>query len=342
MSVPSAAPPSRPLLPVLGRMALGLLLLATGGLTAWRGVSFSPTPGLGTVTTPLAISLDGPLPLDMAASATLRFEGDRGDLHLLPLPARSGDVLRGQATHRARNPLDLRVGRQGHTLDATIRLNVQSLDQDGVVVTGPRPLQHRLRVALTPRIPLTLNARTAGGDQTLDLRPLRVRALSVRSLGGNLNVTLPARAAGPLALVTSGGHIRVVAPGSARPEALRANTARGNVALDLRGAQLEALSVGSGSGQVRLTLPHRSARASVTTASGGITVTAGPGTVGNLDLRTQTGAVTLRVPRGLPVRVRFADRETLLRPPGLPQPTAPQLDVFVDAPSQNFTLEESP
>ncbi|ACO46500.1 hypothetical protein DEDE109153_07725 [Deinococcus deserti] len=342
MSVPSAAPPSRPLLPVLGRMALGLLLLAGGSLIAWQGVSFSPTPGLGTVTTPLAVPLDGPLPLDMAASATLRFEGDRGDLHLLALPARSGDVLWGQATHRARNPVNLRVDRQGHTLDATIRLNVQPLDQDGVVVTSPRPLQHRLQASLTPRIPLTLVARTAGGDQTLDLRPLRVRALSARSLGGHLNVTLPARAAGPLALVTSGGHIRVVAPGGAGPEALRANTVRGHMALDLRGAQLEALSVGSGSGQVRLTLPRHSARASVTTASGDIIVTARPGTIGNLDLRTQTGDVTLRVPRTLALRVRFTDRETLLRLPGLPQPVAPQLDVFVDAPSQNFTLEETP
>ncbi|MFD1730825.1 hypothetical protein ACFSC4_06640 [Deinococcus malanensis] len=197
MSIPSAAPPSRPLLPVLGRMALGLLLLGTGGLTAWRGVSFSPTPGLGTVTTPLAVPLDGPMPLDVAASATLRFEGNRGDLQILPLPAHSGDVLRGLATHRARNPVDVKLKRQGHTLDATVGLNVQSLDQDGVVVTSPRPLQHRLHLALTPRIPLTLNARTTGGDQTLDLRPLRVRALSARSLGGNLNVTVPARAAGP-------------------------------------------------------------------------------------------------------------------------------------------------
>ncbi|MFD1730824.1 DUF4097 family beta strand repeat-containing protein [Deinococcus malanensis] len=133
-----------------------------------------------------------------------------------------------------------------------------------------------------------------------------------------------------------------MAPSGARPEALRANTAGGSLFLDLRGAQLDALSIGSGSGQVRLTLPRRSARASVTTASGDITVTADPETAGNLDLRTQTGEVILRVPRSLRLRVRFTDRETLLRSSALPQPTAPQLDVFVDAPSQNFTLEETP
>ncbi|MFC4637310.1 DUF4097 family beta strand repeat-containing protein [Deinococcus hohokamensis] len=342
MSGPLTGPPPRPLLPVLGRMALGLLLLGAGGLTAWQGVAFTPTPGLGTVTTPLSVPLDGPRPLDMAASAVLRFEGDRGDLNLVSLGPGRPEVLRGLATHRARNPLELQVRRQGHSLDAQLTLQVQAIGQEGVVVTGPRPLQHRLDVALTPRIPLTLNARTAGGDQTLDLRAVRVRALSARTLSGDLRLTLPARIAGPVALVTSSGAVTVSAPPAAQPDALRANTVSGDLALDLRGARLTALGVGSGSGDVRLSLPARAERASVTTASGDITVTAAPGTTGNLDVRTQTGNVTLRVPPSLPVRVRFTDRETLLRPPGRPEAAAAGLDVFVDAPSQHFTLEDTP
>lgn len=342
MSGPLAGPPPRPLLPVLGRMALGLLLLGAGGLTAWQGVAFTPTPGLGTVTTPLSVPLDGPRPLDVAASGTLRFEGDRADLNLTSLEPGRPEVLRGQATHRARNPLGLQVRRQGHRLEARLALRVQAIGQEGVVVTGPRPLQHRLDVALTPRIPLTLTTRTAAGDQTLDLKGVRVRALSARTLGGTLRLTLPARIAGPLALVTASGTVTVSAPPGARPDALRANTVSGDLNLDLRGARLTALGVGSAGGDVRLSLPARAERASVTTASGDVIVTAAPGTTGNLDLRTQSGRVRLRVPPGLPVRVRFTDRETLLRPPGRPEAAAAGLDVFVDAPSQNFTLEDTP
>ncbi|MFC4425923.1 DUF4097 family beta strand repeat-containing protein [Deinococcus navajonensis] len=342
MSAPLTGPAPRPLLPVLGRMALGLLLLGAGSLTAWQGVALTPTPGLGSVTTPVSLALDGPRPLDMATSAVLRFEGDRADVAVTSLGPGRPEVLLGQATHRARNPLQVQVRRQGHHLDARLTLRVQPIGQEGVVVTGPQPLQHLLNVALTPRIPLTLTTRTAGGNQTLDLTTTRVRALSARTLSGDVRLTLPARVAGPVALVTSSGNLTVTAPPGARPDALRANTVSGDLALDLRGAWLTALGVGSGSGAVRLSLPARVERASVTTASGDIAVTAAPGTTGNLDVRTQSGHVRLRVPSALPVRVRFTDRETLLRPPGRAEAAAAGLDVFVDAPSPNFTLEETP
>ncbi|MCD0158997.1 DUF4097 family beta strand repeat protein, partial [Deinococcus sp. 6GRE01] len=79
-------------------------------------------------------------------------------------------------------------------------------------------------------------------------------------------------------------------------------------------------------------------RPTLTTASGDLTVTATPLTRGNLDIRTQSGDVTLRLPPALKVRVRFTDRDTLSWPRGAPASLAPDLDVFVDAPRDHFTL----
>ena len=91
-------PPPRPLLPVLARMALGLSLAALGGVLAWQGVTFRPTPGLATVQTPLEVPLDGPGPGDLASAANLRFESDRSSIHLAPLRRQSPALLRGEAT----------------------------------------------------------------------------------------------------------------------------------------------------------------------------------------------------------------------------------------------------
>lgn len=339
------SPPTRPLPPVLARMALGLLLAGLGSVLTWRGVTPVPTPGLLGVTTPLSLPLDGPLPRDLAGAAALRLEGDRVEIDLGALPAGSPEVLGGRAVHRDRNPVTVQAERRGRQLSASLALRVQPLqgqpfDRGRVVVGGPEPLQHRLSLALTRRIPLTLSTQTTSGAQTLNLRPLRLRALTVRTTSGSQAVTLPGRAGGPFSLISSSGDIAVTASPGASPEALRVNTQSGDLALNLAGARMQALGVGSGSGDVRLTLPGVHQRGSVTTASGDVTVTAPPGTLGGtLDIRTQSGDVTLRVPPALRVRVRFTDRDTLTLPPGTPPATAPQLDVFVDSSSGDFALQ---
>lgn len=333
------SPGTRPLPPVLSRMALGLLIAGAGALLTWQGVTVKPTPGMGAETTPVSVALDGPLQGDLARTATLKIDGDRTSLNLGPLPAGSALVVGGQVTHRARNPVQLSASREGGELTFGLTLRVQSLDRPGVTVAYPEPVQHVIDLKASRSIPLTLRTRTLGGDQALDLSFLRLRALNVRSVSGDQVVTLPAQAGGPFALVSTSGTIAVTAPSGASPEAVRVNTVSGDLKLALAGVRTGTLGAGTGSGDVKLTLPAAFSRGTVTTASGDVTVTAPAGTRGNLDIRTQSGDVVLRAAPGLKVRVRFTDRETLSLPAGQPPASAPDLDVFIDAPGDNFTLE---
>lgn len=335
----TALPPSRPLLPVLRRMALGLLIGTAGTLVAWQGVQVQPNPGMRITSTPVTVPLDGPQPFDLADFANLKIEGDRVDITVGALGRRRPELLTGTVTHRARNAVTFTPERQGKTVNATLDLHVQSIDRSGVVVSGPEPVQHRMNLALTRAIPLSLSLRTSSGDLKLNLLPLRLRALNVRTTSGGQDLTLPGRTGGPFSLVSGSGDITVTASPGANPEALRVNTAAGDLALNLAGLVTPALSVGTGSGDVRLTLPASSQRASLTTSSGNLNVTALPGTRGNLDVRTQSGDVTLRVPPDLNVRVRFTDRDTLTLPAGTPPATAPDLDVFIDAASGDVTVK---
>lgn len=329
----------RPLLPVLARMALGLGLALVGAALLWHGSTLRPIPGLLVSRTPFSVPLDGKLPLDLATSAGLRFGSDRGNLTLGPLPAGSPDLLRGEAKHRARNPLSLDTRRLGHDVQFGAWLAVRDLYERGTVtVSDPQPVQHELSARLSPALPLTLNTETSVGAQTLDLTGLRLRGVTVRSDRGDLRLRLPGRPGGPYAVITRAGSVTVrVSPGAA-PEAVRVNAREGDLDLDLGGARTEALGVGNLGGDVALTLPAQLSRGSVTTTTGDVSVTARPGTRGNLDLRTQSGAVTLRLPRTLRTRVRFTDRETLVLPQGTPPATAPALDIFVDAPEESFRL----
>ncbi|CAM3899419.1 DUF4097 family beta strand repeat-containing protein [Deinococcus frigens] len=335
----TVSPGSRPLTSVLSRMALGLLIAAAGALLTWQGATVRPTPGMGAETTPVRVALDGPQPGDLARSATLKIDGDRTNLTLGPLPAGSALAVGGQVTHRLRNPVQVSVSRAGNQLDFGLTLRVQSLERPGVTVAYPEPVQHVIDLKATRSIPLTLSARTVGGNQTLDLSPLRLRALNVRSVSGDLSVTLPARAGGPFALVSTSGDIAVTAPPGAAPEAVRVNTVSGDLRLNLAGARTGTLGAGTTGGNVTLTLPATFSRGTLTTASGEVTATAPAGTRGNLDIRTQSGEVTLRAAPGLKLRVRFTDRDTLTLPAGQPSADAPELDVFIDAPGDNFALE---
>lgn len=339
----TVSPETRPLLPVLTRMALGLLLAGAGALLAWQGVTVRPTPGMGTVTTPVRVALDGPLPNDLARTAKLEIDGDRTNLSVGALPAGSALVVGGQVTHRARNPVQLSTGRSagqtGTQLNFGLTLQVQPLERGGVTVASPEPVQHVIELNASRSLPLTLGTHTLSGNQTLDLTLLRLQALNARSVSGRLRVTLPAQAGGPVALVSTSGDIRVLAPSSAAPEALRVNTVSGDLHLELAGATTGTLGAGTASGNMRLTLPADFSRGTVTTASGDVAVTALAGTRGNLDIRSQGGDVTLRAAPGLTLRVRFTDRDTLSLPDGQPPASAPDLDVFIDAPGDRFTLE---
>ncbi|QFP76174.1 DUF4097 family beta strand repeat-containing protein [Deinococcus sp. AJ005] len=343
----TVSPGTRPLPPVLSRMALGLLIAGAGALLTWLGITVKPTPGMGAETTPVSVALDGPLQGDLARTATLKIDGDRTNLNLGPLPAGSALVVGGQVTHRARNPVQLRASREGGQLDFGLTLRVQSLDRPGVTVASPEPVQHVIDLKASRSIPLTLSTRTLSGDQALNLSFLRLRALNVRSVSGDQVVTLPAQAGGPFALVSTSGDIAVTAPGGtvpgvAAPEAVRVNTVSGDLRLNLSGVRTGTLGAGTGSGGVKLTLPAAFSRGTVTTASGDVAVTALAGTRGNLDIRTQSGDVVLRAAPGLKLRVRFTDRETLSLPASMPPASAPDLDVFIDAPGNNFSLEPLP
>ncbi|PTA66681.1 hypothetical protein C8263_16610 [Deinococcus arcticus] len=326
-------------------MALGLALAALGLGLAWHGAERTLTPGMSVQNTPLQVPLDGPLPLDLASSAALSFSGDRVNVALSPLPPGSPMAVQGAARHRARNPVQAEVSRQGRAITAQVTLNVQPYSVRGVVLGGPEPVQHTLSLALARGLPLTLGSVTTSGDQRLQLTPLRVRALTLRSDSGDLTLGLPARPAGPVSVVTRSGDVTLNAPPGSAPDAVRVNTASGGLRLNLAGMRTQTLGVGSDSGDLRLTLPVILGRATVTTATGHVTVSATPLTRGTLDIRTQGGRVTLRLPPRLSTRVRFADRDTLTWPrTQAPSPT-PALDVFVDAPRSDFTLvplEETP
>lgn len=322
-------------------MALGLGLVALGGVLVWQGTALRPLPGLSPATTPFSVPLDGPLPLDLAGAATVRLSSTRGNLSLQALAADSPDLVRGQAEHRAQNPLELDTRRIGREVTFSAWLNVPDLGYSGVVVQGPPPFQHQLRTGLTRQAALTLKTETVGGNQDLNLAGLRLRSVTARSDSGKLDLTLPALPGGPYAVVTRSGAVTLRTLGGARPEAVRVNSRTGTLNLDLAGAAVEALGAGTGSGAVVLTLPHSVSRGSVTTTSGPILLSAHSGTRGNLDIRTQSGRVSLRVAPDLRVRVRFPDRETLLLPEGAP-PLPPALDLFVDAPAEQFVWEVGP
>ncbi|WP_369409068.1 DUF4097 family beta strand repeat-containing protein [Deinococcus arboris] len=331
-------PPSRPLLPVLGRMALGLGLVAGGLGIFWQASPRSLTPGMSVQSTPLSVPLDGPLPLDLASSAALSFNGDRVNVQLSALPAGSDQAVQGHVYHRARNPVQAEVSRQGRAITARVALIVSPVPVQVVVVNGPEPVQHRLTLGLARGLPLRLSSVTTSGEQVLALAALRVQALNLRTESGRVNLDLPGRPAGPVSVVTRSGDVTLTAPAGSAPDALRVNTTSGDQVLNLGSLTTQTLGVGSGSGQVRMTLPAVSGRASVTTGSGDIVLSATPRTRGALDIRTQSGRVTLRLPETLRTRVRFADRDTVNWPRGAPVSPTPALDIFVDAPRGDITL----
>ncbi len=332
--------PAQPMGPVLKRMALGLLLTAGGVLLGWQGIVWKKSPGMSAVITPINLPIDGPLPLDLAESARLNLSSNRLNVTVYALPAKSTAIMQGDVYHRARNPVDFQVSRLGKQVTANLNLQVQSLDRSGVMVSGPEPLQHEARLNLTRIIPLTLSGKTSSGDQQLNLSNLRVRALNARTISGNQLVTLPNKMAGPLSLVSTSGNIVVGASSKTNAETLRVNTVSGTISLNLAGAQFQSLGVGSNSGDVRLMLPKKSQRGTITTASGNVKITVQEGTKGNFDIRTQSGNVTLNIPLKLKLRVRFTNKDTLTWPANLPLTTPPALDVFVDGVSGSFALQD--
>lgn len=337
----TTVPPSRPLAPTLGRMAWGLLLAAAGFVLVWQGSGRTLTPGMSVQDTPISVLLDGPLPLDLASSAAVNASGDRSDLTVTPLPGGSEYALRGRAHHRARNPVQADVTRQGRAITASVSLNVQPLRERGVIISGPEGVQHTLDLALSRDLPVTLSTSTASGDQHLTLTPLRLRALTVRSDSGDQTLSLPAREAGAVSAVSRSGAVTLTAPRGSLTDALRVNTSSGDQTLNLTGLTTQTLGIGTDSGDVRMTLPAITGRGTVTTGSGDIRLTATTRTRGTLDVRTQSGHVTLILPPGLTARVRYPDRDTQTFPLGQPPSPAPDLDVFVDGRAVNVTPSQA-
>ncbi|GGK93824.1 DUF4097 family beta strand repeat-containing protein [Deinococcus radiotolerans] len=334
----TSVPASRPLGGTLGRMAWGLLIAAAGGALMWLGSARTLTPGMSVQDTPISVHRDGPLPLDLAGSAAVTVSGDRADLTVTPLPGGTPYVLRGLAHHRARNPVQAEVTRQGRSVSARLTLNVQPLRERGMIIGGPEGVQHALDVALSRDLPVTLSTATASGQQRLNLTPLRLRALTVRSDSGDLTLNLPGRESGAISVVSRSGPVTLSAPTGSRTDALRVNTSSGNQHLNLAGQTAQTLGIGTDSGDIQLTLPVLTGRGTVTTGSGDIRITATSHTRGNLDIRTQSGHVTLLLPPGLTARVRYPDRDTDTFPADQPPSPAPDLDVFVDAGRSRVTV----
>ncbi|MEF2279278.1 DUF4097 family beta strand repeat-containing protein [Deinococcus sp. YIM 134068] len=335
-------PPDRPLPPVLARIALGLFVVAGGGVLGWNGTRITPVPGLNTVQTPLRVPLAGAEALDV------RLEGDRTALLVSGLAWPERAALVGTATRRERNPVSLGTQRRAGTLQAGVQLNVKPLG--GGVVRNTAGLQHRLDVGLTRGVPVTLSTDTYSGDTRLDLHALRLRALNVRSRFGDVTATLPGRQSGALTFVTLGGDVTLRARPEWRSPALRVNTESGDVSLELGTARAEAVYVGTRSGDVTGELP-RGERLSVTTGSGDVSLSVPDGAAGSLDVRSEAGRVSLRLPRGLSIRVRFTDRHAAELPSGWVRQGAtaasdpealetPDLDLFLDAQSSRLTLRD--
>lgn len=343
MTVAERTPP-RPLAPVLGRIALGLGLVAGGAVLAWRGGHVTPTPGLNAVRTPLDLPLGG------AAALNVRLEGDRSNLHVAGLAWPGRAALTGSALRRERNPLRVEVTRRDGTLDVDARLNVKPL-QEGVIRVPTPPLQHKLETQLSRGVPVTLTTDTYSGTTRLDLHALRVRALNVRSGFGEVVATLPGRQSGPLTFVTLGGEVTLHAPPEWRAPALRVNTESGDVRLGLGPARVESLSIGVLSGDVTGALP-RTDRVTIASGRGDVALDLPDGAAGTLDLRSEGGRVALTVPGNVSLRVRFTDRTALRLPSGLKRQgnTAatdaralndPNLDLFIDAPRADLTLRDA-
>lgn len=343
MTVAERTPP-RPLAPVLGRIALGLGLVAGGAVLAGQGGHVIPVPGLNAVRTPLNVPLRG------AAALNVRLEGDRTDLHIGGLPWPGREALTGSALHRERNPLRLEVTREGRTLNVDARLNVKPL-REGVIGVRTPPLQHKVEVQLSRGVPVTLTTDSYSGDTRLDLHALRMRALNVRSGFGEVVATLPERQSGPLTVVTLGGDVTLHARSLWRAPALRVNTENGDVRLDLAPARVESLSIGVLTGDVTGSLP-RTERVSVASGQGNVDLSLPDGAAGTLDLRSEGGQVALTVPREVSLRVRFTDRTALHLPPGLRRQgntaatdaralQSPDLDLFIDAPRADLTLRDA-
>ena len=344
MTVAQRTPP-RPLLPVLSRIALGLGVVGAGLLLAGSNLRTIPTPGLKAVQTPVDLPLGG------AAALNVRLSSNNADLTVggVPWPGRS--ALTAHARHRERNPLRVETGREGRTLSADLGLHVRALDE-GLIPINSLPLQHKLDALLARSVPVTLTTESYSGDTALDLHALRVRSLNTRTSLGDVRATLPERQSGPLTFVTLSGDVTLRASSAWRAPSLRVNTESGDVALDLGEARAEGVNVGTRSGDVTGRLP-RADHSSVTTASGDLDLTVPEGAAGTLDLRAEGGAVTLSLPPGVGVRVRFTERAELDLPRGLRRQgntvattrralTDPDLDLFLDAPSAHLTLRGFP
>lgn len=344
MTVAQRTPP-RPLLPVLSRIALGLGVAVAGLGLAATHLRVVPTPGLKAVQTPVDLPLGG------AAALNVRLTSNRADLTVggVPWPGRA--ALTAHARHRERNPLRVETAREGRTLSADLGLPVRALDE-GLIPLNSLPLQHKLDALLARSVPVTLTTETYSGDTALDLHALRVRSLGTRTSLGDVRATLPERQSGPLTFVTLGGDVTLRASSMWRAPSLRVNTEGGDVSLDLGEARTEALNIGTRSGDVTGTLP-RADHSSVATASGDLDLTVPEGAAGTLDLRAEGGSVTLSLPPGVDIRVRFTDRAELDLPRGLRRQgntvatsgralTDPDLDLFLDAPSAALTLRGPP
>lgn len=339
-------PPARPLGPVLGRLGLGLGLAALGLGLGWWGLRVTPTPGLTAVETPLSLPLNG------AGTLDVQLTGDRTALTVAGIAWPGREALTGRALHRERNPLKVQTRRgDGGALAAELRLDVRPLEE-GVLRLGTPALQHRLEVQLTRSVPVTLSTDTAVGNTRLDLHALRVRALSVRGGFGDVVATLPERQSGPLTFVTLGGGVSLRAGAGWRSPALRVNTESGDVRMELGAARSEALTIGTRSGDVVGELP-RADHHSVTTGTGSVELILPDGAAGTFDVRSEGGAVSLSLPPGVRTRVRFTDRTGLTLPPGLRRQgnaaatdagalQAPDLDLFLDAPTATLTRRAPP
>ncbi|WP_261664027.1 DUF4097 domain-containing protein [Deinococcus sp. Marseille-Q6407] len=301
---PKPRPHARPLGPVLGRLLLGLALLAGGGAAAWTALNTQLAPALSATDTAQAVPLGGARTLN--ASLTT----DRAEVQVGALPPTTQGQAAGLAFHhRQLNSPQVTATRQGDTLNLQAQLLVDPAPKPNTINLQPQgqQVEHRLAAQLSPGPALDLSTRSGGGEQQLDLQTLALHSLHTHSTSGPQTVQLPAGQTGEVALESLSGALTLSAPAghATAIDTLSAESRFGNLQARLHSAQVGRLTLTSQLGDIEAQLPAHNDTA-LTTAQGDLDVTLPPGASGQLRLQAERGSVTLNLPATAAFRLSFS------------------------------------
>ncbi|ADV66773.1 DUF4097 family beta strand repeat-containing protein [Deinococcus maricopensis] len=296
------------------------LIVACTGLAALT-LSTERVPGLRVVTTPVNV------PLGQAKRATLDVNATGANLVLNTSgELGAGDLLTGGVRRRAHSALSVSAKPDGDTLGARINLTVPPRAPNIVVFGFSSSVQHALRATLSRAVPTSLTTTTTWGDQALNLTQTRLNSLRAQTESGDLAVTLPAARTGDAHVRSSSGDVSLSAASTPTRTALEVRTNSGDLHATLGGPTDATLTTASGDltvgarADTRGTLKAQTgsgdlnvriagrARTTFSTSSGDLSVNVQPGTRGTLAARTGSGSLTVTVPAGTRLRITARTR----------------------------------